>query len=95
MFFIIGSKNSSNSARLVEVAKKAGCKNSLLMHSEKDISFSDIANSKIIGISSGAYAPEQLVQNLIKEIEKNYLVSIEEVTVAEEKVVFKLPKELN
>ena len=95
MFFIIGSKNSSNSARLVEVAKKAGCKNSLLMHSEKDILFSDIANSKIIGISSGASAPEQLVQNLIKEIEKDYLVSVEEVTVAEEKVVFKLPKELN
>ena len=95
IFFIIGSRNSSNSARLVEVAKKAGCKNSLLMHSEKKIPFADIANSKIIGISSGASAPEQLVQNLIKEIEKDYLVSIEEVTVAEEKVVFKLPKELN
>ena len=95
MFFIIGSRNSSNSARLVEVAKKAGCKNSLLMHSEKEIPFADIENSKIIGISSGASAPEQLVQNLIKEIKKDYLVSIEEVTVAEEKVVFKLPKELN
>ena len=66
MFFIIGSRNSSNSARLVEVAKKAGCKNSLLMHSEKEIPFADIENSKIIGISSGASAPEQLVQNLIK-----------------------------
>ncbi len=95
MFFIIGSRNSSNSSRLVEVAKKAGCQNSLLMHSEKEIPFEDIANSKVIGISSGASAPEQLVQNLIKEIEKDYLVSIEEVTVAEEKVVFKLPKELN
>ena len=95
MFFVIGSRNSSNSARLVEVAKKAGCKNSLLMHSEKEIPFADIENSKIIGISSGASAPEQLVQNLIKEIKKDYLVSIEEVTVAEEKVVFKLPKELN
>ena len=95
MFFIIGSRNSSNSSRLVEVAKKAGCKNSLLMHSEKEIPFNDIANSKIIGISSGASAPEHLVQNLIKEIEKDYIVSIEEVTVAEEKVVFKLPKELN
>ena len=61
----------------------------------KKIPFEDIANSKVIGISSGASAPEQLVQNLIKEIEKDYLVSIEEVTVAEEKVVFKLPKELN
>ena len=95
MFFIIGSRNSSNSARLVEVAKKAGCKNSLLMHSEKTIPIADIKNSKIIGISSGASAPEQLVQNLIKEIKKEYLVSIEEVSVAEEKVIFKLPKELN
>ena len=95
IFFIIGSRNSSNSVRLVEVAKKAGCKNSLLMHSKEKIPFSDIANSKVIGISSGASAPEQLVQNLIKEIEKNYLVTIEEVMVAEEKVVFKLPKELN
>jgi 4-hydroxy-3-methylbut-2-enyl diphosphate reductase len=77
------------------VAKKAGCKNSLLMHSEKEIPFADVENSKIIGISSGASAPEQLVQNLIKEIKKDYLVSIEEVTIAEEKVVFKLPKELN
>ena len=59
------------------------------------IPFADIANSKIIGISSGASAPEQLVQNLIREIEKDYLVSIEEVSVAEEKVIFKLPKELN
>ena len=49
--FVIGSRNSSNSVRLVEVAKKAGCKNSLLMHSEKEIPFADIANSKIIGIS--------------------------------------------
>ena len=65
------------------------------MHSEKEIPFADIENSKIIGISSGASAPEQLVQNLIKEIKKDYLVSIEEVTVAEEKVVFKLPKELS
>ena len=65
------------------------------MHSEKTIPIADIKNSKIIGISSGASAPEQLVQNLIKEIKKEYLVSIEEVTVAEEKVVFKLPKELN
>ena len=77
------------------MAKKAGCENSLLMHSEKEIPFTDIANSKIIGISSGASAPEQLVQNLIKEIKKNHAVSIEEIIVAEEKVVFKLPKELN
>ncbi len=95
MFFVVGSRNSSNSVRLVEVAKKAGCKNSQLMHSEKDIPFEEIDNSETIGISSGASAPEKLVQTLLNKIKKGRKVSIEEVVVAEEKVVFKLPKELN
>ena len=95
MFFVVGSRNSSNSVRLVEVAKKAGCKNSQLMHSEKEIPFEEINNSNTIGISSGASAPEKLVQTLLDNIKKERKVSIEEVVVAEEKVVFKLPKELN
>ena len=95
MFFVLGSRNSSNSVRLVEVARKAGCNNSQLMHSEKEIPFDEINNSKTIGISSGASAPEKLVQNLINQIKKDRKVSIEEIVVAEEKVIFKLPKELN
>ena len=95
MFFVIGSRNSSNSVRLVEVAKKAGCENSMLMHFEKEIPTEKLKNSEVIGISSGASAPEQLVQNLLNEIKKEREVTIEEVIVAEEKVVFKLPKELN
>ena len=95
LFFVVGSRNSSNSVRLVEVAKKAGCKNSQLMHSEKEIPFKEIKNSDTIGISSGASAPEKLVQALLANIKKDRKVSIEEVIVAEEKVVFKLPKELN
>ncbi len=95
MFFVLGSRNSSNSVRLVEVAKKAGCINSQLMHSEKKIPFNQIDNSNIIGISSGASAPEKLVQDLLEGIKKGRKVSVEEVIVAEEKVVFKLPKELN
>ena len=95
MFFVVGSRNSSNSVRLVEVAKKAGCKNSQLMHSEKEIPFEEIDNSNTIGISSGASAPEKLVQTLLDNIKKERKVSVEEVVVAEEKVVFKLPKELN
>ena len=95
MFFVIGSRNSSNSVRLVEVAKKAGCLNSELIHFGKELPIEQIKRSKIIGISSGASAPEQLVQTLINEIKKNCKVSIEEIIVAEEKVVFKLPKELN
>ncbi len=95
MFFIVGSRNSSNSVRLVEVAKKAGCENSQLMYFEKDIPVKDIDRSSTIGISSGASAPEELVQNLINKVKKDRIVSIEEVVVAEEKVIFKLPKELN
>jgi 4-hydroxy-3-methylbut-2-enyl diphosphate reductase len=95
LFFVVGSRNSSNSVRLVEVAKKAGCKNSQLMHSEKEIPFHEIESSNTIGISSGASAPEKLVQALLNNIKKDRKVSIEEVVVAEEKVVFKLPKELN
>jgi len=95
MFFVIGSRNSSNSVRLVEVAKKAGCKNSMLMYFEKEIPMKELKNSNIIGISSGASALEQLVQNLLNEVKKDREITIEEVIVAEEKVVFKLPKELN
>ena len=89
----LASKSDLNQA--VEVAKKAGCKNSQLMHSEKEIPFKEIDNSETIGISSGASAPEKLVQTLLNNLKKNRKVSIEEVVVAEEKVVFKLPKELN
>ena len=95
MFFVIGSRNSPNSVRLVEVAKKAGCEKSMLMHTEQKIPINELNGINTIGISSGASAPDQLVQSLLEEIKKNREVSIEEVIVAEEKVIFKLPKELN
>ena len=95
MFFVIGSRNSSNSARLVEVAKKSGCKNSELIFYGKKAPIDKIKNCKTIGLSSGASAPEELVQNFINEVKQNMNVSIEEVITASEKVVFKLPKELN
>ena len=95
MFFVIGSKNSSNSVRLVEVAKKAGCINSELVHTESKLPIDKIKNCTRIGVASGASAPERLVQNLISEIREHCNVSLEEVIVAEEKVVFKLPKTVN
>ena len=73
LFFIIGSRNSSNSVRLVEVAKKSGCSNSLLIHSQSEIPFDLIEKSNIIGISSGASAPEILVSNFIKELKTKTL----------------------
>ena len=95
MFFVIGSRNSSNSARLVEVAKKSGCKDSELVFYGKKAPLEKIRKCKTIGLSSGASAPEELVQNFISEIKKDMNVLIEEVVTASEKVVFKLPKELN
>ena len=72
MFFVIGSRNSSNSVRLVEVAKKSGCENSLLIHSESEIPFDKIDACKTIGISSGASAPEILVEEFINNLKKKY-----------------------
>jgi 4-hydroxy-3-methylbut-2-en-1-yl diphosphate reductase len=95
MFFVIGSRNSSNSVRLVEVAKKSGCSNSKLIHSENKIPYHLIEKSKIIGISSGASAPEILVDNFINELKKRFTVSIDEVEIIKEDVVFKIPKKLN
>ena len=95
MFFVIGSRNSSNSVRLVEVAKKSGCANSQLIHSESEIPYDLIENSKTIGISSGASAPEILVNNFINELKNRFTVSIDEVEIIKENVVFKIPKKLN
>ena len=94
-FFVIGSRNSSNSVRLVEVAKKSGCKNSQLIHSQSEIPFNLIENSKTIGISSGASAPEILVENFINELKKRFTVKIDEVEIIKEDVIFKIPKKLN
>ena len=95
LFFVIGSRNSSNSVRLVEVAKKSGCSNSQLIHSQSEIPFDLIENSNVIGISSGASAPEILVDNFINELKNRFTVSIDEVEIIKENVVFKAPKKLN
>ncbi|MDC3065897.1 4-hydroxy-3-methylbut-2-enyl diphosphate reductase [Candidatus Pelagibacter sp.] len=95
MFFVIGSRNSSNSVRLVEVAKKSGCENSLLIHSESEIPFDKIDACKTIGISSGASAPEILVEEFIKNLKKKYQIEIENIEVIKEDVTFKIPGKLN
>ena len=94
LFLIIGSRNSSNSQRLVEVAKKNGCENSLLLHTDLEFPEEQILNCKNLGLSSGASAPEILIQNLIKKIRKIRKVQIEEVASATENVTFKIPSTL-
>jgi 4-hydroxy-3-methylbut-2-enyl diphosphate reductase len=95
MFFVIGSRNSSNSVRLVEVAKKSGCKNSILIHSDSIIPFEEIQKVQTIGISSGASAPEILVKNFIDELKKKISIQIEEIEIIKENIVFNIPKKLN
>ena len=95
MFFVIGSKNSSNSQRLVEVASQAGCKKSELIYSENELPIDKIKECKTIGISSGASAPEILVQNFIDKIKRNFITNVEEVKIIEENVTFKTPGKLN
>ena len=95
LFFVIGSRNSSNSVRLVEVAKKSGCPNSILIHSQSEIPFDLIKNANTVGVSSGASAPEILVDNFINELKNRFTVSIDEVEIIKENVVFKAPKKLN
>ena len=92
MFFVIGSDNSSNSKRLVEVAKKAGCKKSQLITFEKEFPIDEIVQCSKIGLTSGASAPEKLVQDFIAEIKKYTNVSIQELSTTVENVTFKLPK---
>ena len=94
LFLIVGSRQSSNSKRLVEVAKKNGSKESFLVHQEFDLPEDLIKNSKTIGISSGASAPDVLVEELIASIKKIRNINIQEVEIVKENVEFKLPKEL-
>jgi len=95
LFFVIGSENSSNSKRLVEVAKKSGCSKSELFDFSNKLPINEILRSKTIGLTSGASAPEKLIQDFISEVRKHCDVSIEEIITTKEKVTFKLPKSLN
>ena len=95
MFFVIGSRNSSNSVRLVEVAKNNGCNKSELIHFDSKVPFDKIANCKTIGISSGASAPEILVEEFIIKLKKEFTIEVEEVEMIKENIIFKIPGKLN
>ena len=95
MFFVLGSRNSSNSVRLVEVAEQSGCPHAELIHSESDIPFEKLQNCKTIGISSGASAPEILVEDFINKLKDKFEIKIEEVEIIKENIVFRVPAKLN
>jgi 4-hydroxy-3-methylbut-2-enyl diphosphate reductase len=95
MFFVIGSRNSSNSVRLVEVAKNSGCEKAYLVHSESKVPYDDINKCSTIGISSGASAPDILVDNFINQLKQKFSVVTEEIEIIKENVIFKVPNKLN
>ena len=94
MFFVIGSRNSSNSKRLVEAAKKSGCLKSQLLYSNNAVPIEEILKCKNIGVSSGASAPEILVKEFIDKIKERADIEINEVEVVKENVVFRIPNKL-
>jgi 4-hydroxy-3-methylbut-2-enyl diphosphate reductase len=91
---VIGSRNSSNSNRLVEVAKAYGCPEAFLVDSAGDINWQKLQGLKALGLTAGASAPEILVQEVIEAAKQYYTVEIETVTLANEQVTFKIPRVL-
>jgi 4-hydroxy-3-methylbut-2-en-1-yl diphosphate reductase len=89
--FVIGSPNSSNSNRLVEVAMLNGCKNARLVERASAIDWSWLNGVSALGLTAGASAPEILVDEVIAEARKYFNVTIEEVAITKENVFFKIP----
>lgn len=92
LMLVIGAPNSSNSNRLVEVAKAYGCDDAALIGSKNDIDKDIISNHDVIGLSAGASAPEELIQGVIEFLKEQFDVTLEEVTMTEENVVFNIPR---
>jgi len=92
---VIGSPNSSNSNRLVEVARNYGCPKAMLVQSADDLDLAWLEGVKILGMSAGASAPDILVEQVIEAIKAARNVTVQEVAITKEDVHFKLPKVLN
>ena len=93
-FLIIGSSNSSNSLRLVEVAKNYGAKKCILVENIYELDNEIFQNAKSIGITASASSPEILVKKLIEKLSKTYALNIIESSYKKEDVYFKIPQML-
>ncbi len=94
VLLVVGAPNSSNSQRLVEVARTNGCENSMLVQRASDIDWSQFSAPATVGITAGASAPEVLVSEVIGAFQERYDVTIGYVETAKESVTFKLPRQL-
>jgi 4-hydroxy-3-methylbut-2-enyl diphosphate reductase len=88
MFYVVGATNSSNSKRLVEVAKREGAADAKLVASKSEVDWQEIAGAKRIGISAGASAPELLVDELIEAMRDRFDVTIDIAMFAQENELF-------
>ena len=93
-FLVIGSPNSSNSLRLVEVAKNYGAKNCILIENVNEMETSVFNNAVSIGITASASAPEILVKNLLNKLSKKFDLNIIESSFEKEDIHFKIPQKL-
>jgi len=91
---VVGAANSSNSQRLVEVARRAGCGYSQLVMRDTDIDWRALEGISSIGITAGASAPEVLINEIIDAFKNRYAVTVEIVETAVENVEFKVPRVL-
>lgn len=89
---VIGAPNSSNSRRLVEVGQKAGCSYSQLVQRAKYIDWAALEKFDSIGISAGASAPEELINEVVDAFKARFEVSVEIIETAQENVEFKVPR---
>jgi 4-hydroxy-3-methylbut-2-enyl diphosphate reductase len=94
LMFVIGAPNSSNSVRLVEVARQYGATDARLVQRASEIDWRWLEGVRTLGITAGASAPESLVREVIDACAARFAVTLEEVEDAVESVVFKLPKAL-
>jgi 4-hydroxy-3-methylbut-2-enyl diphosphate reductase len=94
LLLVVGAPNSSNSRRLVEVGEKNGCRRGLLVQRAADLDWAELRGLRTIGLTAGASAPEVLVGEIIDAFRAHYDVSVETVTLREENISFKLPREL-
>ncbi|PZP54530.1 MAG: 4-hydroxy-3-methylbut-2-enyl diphosphate reductase [Micavibrio aeruginosavorus] len=90
--FVIGAPNSSNSNRLVEVAKVYGCPKAYLVQRASDIPWAEIEDIKIMGLTAGASAPDVLIDEVVDALKAKRDVSVEEVAITQENVVFNIPR---
>jgi len=94
-FLVIGASNSSNSLRLVEVAKNYGSKKAILVEDVDSLNLNIFQESENIGITASASSPEILVRKLLDNLKKNFEVQVNEGHYQKEDVFFKVPQKLN